>query len=149
MNNLLVVFGFLPNLTSKTDLYYTSPITRMCLICVGVESDEEVGPVDETSSLGMLSEQLNIFMALKELVDHSNTTPSREPDANRLAGIEERGRRRRRLTRRREGRGRGEEVDKEEGEERRLTRRREKKRRGGGGDGQTGKEEHECRVDFY
>ena len=41
--------------------------------------------MDWTSSLGIPSEQLNIFMALKELVDHSNTTPSREPDANRFA----------------------------------------------------------------
>lgn len=64
----------------------------MCLISVGVErDDEEVGPVDWTSSLmGIPSKQLNIFMALKELVDHSNTTPSREPDANKFAGTERR-----------------------------------------------------------
>ncbi len=52
------------------------------------EVSGEVGvgvPVDWTISLGIPSAQLNIFIALRELVDHSRTTPSREPEANKLA----------------------------------------------------------------
>ena len=64
----------------------------MCFISVrevSGEVSEGVPPTECTISLGIPSAQLNIFMALRELVDQSRTTPSREPDANKLAAHRE------------------------------------------------------------
>lgn len=64
-------------------------MTKMCLISVGLETIalEVDCPKELVSSLGMgmPSAHWNIFMALRELVDHNRTTPSREPDAKKLA----------------------------------------------------------------
>lgn len=68
----------------------TSPMTRMCLISVswvaiGVDEMGLACSPERVRSLGLRSAHWNIFMALRELVDHRRITPSRDPDAKKLA----------------------------------------------------------------
>ena len=68
----------------------TSPRAMICLISVLllVFRLAVSWPAVDTSR-GMPSAHVNIFMALRELVDHKITAPSTEPEANKLAEIKQ------------------------------------------------------------
>lgn len=63
---------------------HTSPMASICLILVSTAWVGEGTELSFTTGREMVSALLNIFIALRLLVDHSRITPSREPDAKKL-----------------------------------------------------------------